>query len=94
MSENKTTLSRVQIHNLEGLWICILCGKMDSDSASYYADRLDRHQIPWHVQNHIASTAIYKAIDSICNILLVFSIFALVILAFAHQAQLLTALSN
>lgn len=57
MFENKTTLSRVQIHNLEGLWICILCGKMDSDSASYYADRLDKHQIPWHVQNHIACNA-------------------------------------
>lgn len=44
--------------------------------------------------SYIASTAIYKAIDAICNILLVFSLFILVILAFAHQAQLLTALNN
>ena len=43
---------------------------------------------------NIASTRIYFLIDNICNILLVFAVFALVILAVAHQAQVLTALSN
>lgn len=46
------------------------------------------------LDEHVASTRIYKAIDSICNILLVFAVFALVILAVAHQAQILTALNN
>lgn len=44
--------------------------------------------------SYIASTAIYKAIDAICNILLVFSIFMLVILAVAHQVTILNALNN
>lgn len=42
----------------------------------------------------VASTQIYKTIDNICNILLVFSIFILVILAVAHQVTILNALNN
>lgn len=42
----------------------------------------------------VASTQIYKIIDNICNILLVFSVFALVIMAIAQQASILTALNN
>lgn len=43
---------------------------------------------------HLASTRIYKAMDAICNILLVFSIFALVIMAVAHQVTIINALNN
>ena len=46
------------------------------------------------LDEYIARTTAYKAIDTICNILLVFAVFALVIMAIAHQAQLLTALNN
>lgn len=41
----------------------------------------------------VGSTSIYRVIDSVCNILLVFSLFMLVILAFAHQVQILNALN-
>lgn len=46
------------------------------------------------LDNYVASTRIYKAIDAICNILLVFAVFALVIMAVAQQAQVLTAFNN
>jgi hypothetical protein len=43
---------------------------------------------------HIASTSIYRAIDRICNILLVLAVFALVIMAVVQQASILSALSK
>ena len=42
----------------------------------------------------IASTKIYIAIDSICNILLVFAVFALAILAVAHHVSIINALNK